>query len=1154
MAGITSSALMANRGPGPGARTAPAPAAGVASVPAVAMKGAGGGGGDADGDASGSKGGNGGGGSGSGKGGKGDGKSASAAQDGQCSGGHPVDVVTGRTYTLPAVDLELPGPLPLVFARTYSTSAAHRDVGLGFGWAHAWGWEIQPRYRALVVWSDEGIATHFPQLDVGAEHVGPWGWSLRRERDSLVLDTGDGVVRVFAATDEHARRWRLIEIRDRNGNRIELTYDDHGRLCEVLDSAGRTVGVTTTGAGRIVSLHVKNAATRGRWKAVARYSYDDGNLSAARDAEGHATRYQYDDDHRLTCETDRVGLSFCFTYDREGRCTETWGEYPGKPDASLADDVPAMLADGRTKARGIHHVRLDYHDGLFTEVSDSTQLRSYFGNEHGLVDKRVEGPGVEDTTYDARGLVLSRTDGVGAVTRYERDERGRVVKVTDPLGRVTTYERDARGLAVGVVDPAGGVYEIHRDQRGNAIHESDPTGAVWSYTHDARGLVTSTTSPIGGVTYYLHDEAGNLVEQIDPRGVRWRWSYDALGRRTLEVDPLGQETRFAWTERGDVAAVFCGEGATTRYIYDGERRPVEIQAPGPRTVELTWGGFGRVVQRTDPAGGVVRYRYNREGELTEVHNEIGEIHRLRRDGAGLVVGEETFDGRRLSYRRDHVGRVVRAEVAGDVTELAYDAAGTLVSRALPDDRIETFEHDALGELVRASWPGGELRFERDEGGRVKREVQILRGEEHSVASFYDPAGGRVRRFTSRGHVEHVERDAAGERVRTILDERSEVLHERDPLGRETARGLPHGGRILHDHDALGRVRRRWATSPGKLRRVRADDPEWVAGAVPEQPARVTAEHEYRYDAAGELSDALDRRRGWVQYEYDAAGRLLSALREATGEEERFRYDAAGNLFEADRPEGDVRMYGPGGLLLRRDATVYTWDRAGRLAEKRKQREDQDAEVWRYTWDGAGRLAAVELPGGRRAEYAYDPFGRRVEARVGEVIAGALAVQERTRFVWDGDTIAHTIRTRAAVDGDPVVEERTFAFEDGSFVPWAQCDDGPDGFGGRRRAWSFFVNDPIGTPEELVGGDGGVLTELDRRAWGRTAVKGARAATPLRFQGQQEDAETALFYNRFRYYHPDAGLYLSPDPLGLGGGLRAYARTGSTPSRGSTRWG
>ncbi|MFK7817476.1 MAG: polymorphic toxin type 15 domain-containing protein [Planctomycetaceae bacterium] len=43
-------------------------------------------------------------------------------------------------------------------------------------------------------------------------------------------------------------------------------------------------------------------------------------------------------------------------------------------------------------------------------------------------------------------------------------------------------------------------------------------------------------------------------------------------------------------------------------------------------------------------------------------------------------------------------------------------------------------------------------------------------------------------------------------------------------------------------------------------------------------------------------------------------------------------------------------------------------------------------------------------------------------------------------------------------------------------------------------------------------------DLQRRAWGDTEVAGgARASTPLRFQGQYADDEIELRYNRWRYY-------------------------------------
>lgn len=44
---------------------------------------------------------------------------------------------------------------------------------------------------------------------------------------------------------------------------------------------------------------------------------------------------------------------------------------------------------------------------------------------------------------------------------------------------------------------------------------------------------------------------------------------------------------------------------------------------------------------------------------------------------------------------------------------------------------------------------------------------------------------------------------------------------------------------------------------------------------------------------------------------------------------------------------------------------------------------------------------------------------------------------------------------------------------------------------------------------------------------------------IRFQGQWEDAETGLYYNRFRYYDPDSARYVSSDPISLSGGINTY---------------
>jgi len=51
---------------------------------------------------------------------------------------------------------------------------------------------------------------------------------------------------------------------------------------------------------------------------------------------------------------------------------------------------------------------------------------------------------------------------------------------------------------------------------------------------------------------------------------------------------------------------------------------------------------------------------------------------------------------------------------------------------------------------------------------------------------------------------------------------------------------------------------------------------------------------------------------------------------------------------------------------------------------------------------------------------------------------------------------------------------------------------------------------------------------------------AQVDNPIRFQGQYADPETGLHYNRFRYYDPGVARYVTPDPIGLLGGLNAAA--------------
>jgi RHS repeat-associated protein len=95
----------------------------------------------------------------------------------------------------------------------------------------------------------------------------------------------------------------------------------------------------------------------------------------------------------------------------------------------------------------------------------------------------------------------------------------------------------------------------------------------------------------------------------------------------------------------------------------------------------------------------------------------------------------------------------------------------------------------------------------------------------------------------------------------------------------------------------------------------------------------------------------------------------------------------------------------------------------------------------------------------------------------------------------------------------------------------------------------IVADHLGAPVAMLDESGSLSWSGELSPWGELRPGPGqpvenlpvenRWAVPFRWPGQYEDAETGLYYNRFRYYDPEAGQYTSQDPIGLAGGSALY---------------
>jgi RHS repeat-associated protein len=1001
-------------------------------------------------------------------------------------GFEPVNLITGSVL-YEGIDFELPGPISIKWERNwYSDSGYVGLLGHGTHLSYDLTLQIFEEDNSIGVILPDGRSTGFPLLVAAEEkfYHRPEKLTLtcKSKNQYELYDHNAQLIYYFERL--HGQVFKQTSISNLSGLAVKFYYDGKYCLQKILDTAGREILMELDDSNRITKVTARH---NGLHRTLIEYGYNEaGDLSAITDANGQTTSIRYQN-HLMVEKTDRNGQTFYWKYDgfsTGAKCIHTYG-------------------DG-----GILEGRIEYKKGFNIVTNSLGETTTYYYDENGLCIQETDSLGNSIFhQYTDFGEFYRDIDEEGSITGYVYDDRGNMTAMQKPDGSVIHYMYDEAGKLQMLTNAEGNstVY-VYKNNVLKAVVGAN--SSVTSYEYDNAGLIKTIRNNNGQETQLQYDADYNLIKMTFPDGVEASWEYDAWGRCITATNPDNQSQRFRYDLLDRVTHIKKYDGNQVQLRYNAYGDVVYAEDAHHR-VNYEYTPLGSLKVREEN-GTKILFNYNTEERLVSLLNEHGEVYRFRYDERGKIIQETGFDGLTRHYDRDRAGKVIKVARPGKkFTEYEYDLAGRLTRAEHSDGSWEIYSYNRNGHLIEAENENSTVVIQRDSAGRVIKEEQ----DGYTIERKYNNLGKRIAVTSSLGTSIKIERNDAG-LVSSMQATNKEGMNweaqfKYNALGMETERLLPGGISSSFQYD------RAWHPIDHKIKK----EPQIIRHRI------------YSWNVNDRLQSMMNGlTKGMVQYNHDDFGNLAWVKYEDSQYDYRIP-DKVGNLYKTK--EQKDRKYGAGGQLLESEGKKYKYDEEGNLISKSTSEGN-----WRYEWAGNGMLKKVIRPDGKEVSFEYDALGRRTA----KIYNGDI-----TRWVWDGNTPLHewkyAIKARSKVIIDefgevkkdkvePVNDLITWIFDEGTFKPTAKL---------KSTQQYSIITDYLGTPVEMYDEDGKQTWSVDYDVYGkiRKQVVGNPLDCPFRYQGQYEDEETGLYYNRFRYYANNEGVYLNPDPIGLMGGIRLY---------------
>ncbi|MEQ9219118.1 MAG: RHS repeat-associated core domain-containing protein [Cyclobacteriaceae bacterium] len=702
---------------------------------------------------------------------------------------------------------------------------------------------------------------------------------------------------------------------------------------------------------------------------------------------------------------------------------------------------------------------------------------------------------------DGKSMTDVLTTAIGLPTRRINDEAGTEIYGYSPHDELI-YVQSITGNDVSMTyDESGNLTEVeektaYKDVSGSIIRKS----YFQKFEYDIHDRLTAITDNEGNTLRYEYDKTGFIKKSWDQMGTDSMVTYqgkslnepgnmnhysrDALGRpvkieRALTANGIGggppEITPFNPTGKVIYEFEYYDDGGPLRAFIDHSKYHTEF--------EYHRNGLLKKVKHWLNSGGRMGPSHNTEYHYLQNSNQLD--HSIDANGSTVQI----------TYHPNHKSWIQKIESiisTSSSPNIRLEGAFNYSFKYDADGNIEELTDSTTGYSVLKSWDNDGRIIEEKQGTQLikskfigNREHRLMYPGSSLSANYHfdretrlqqiEDQGQIIARFSYKGDSRLLQRHYGG----LTID------YEYDSAGRSKVISVQLGTTSVQfqiERDRLARIK--------NLKRVSGN---------------ITEISTWNYDSVGRITkETLDLGVGSTplvtQRFYDGDSVLMK--------EEQDVIQGSGTISKVTDHDRGFK-----GQITSRNGIQFKYDNNGNLTD-----DDQK----QYYYDPWNRLVRVESAGQTICKYEYDGFSRLIKRINGTDI------EEYFYHDWD------LIEIRDGASG--LIKER--------IVYTTQKDDvisieiGNERFRvliGPNGSVDSIIDDNDQIVESYRYDLNGLVTVVDQNR----QVVSTTPKSRILFKRRVYDSISGLYNFRMRWYHPEIGVFITPDPLGFEAGPNYY---------------